>query len=150
MTKTPGIADPYVATVFVSGDDIVKHFGITGGVTALPTNEQQRYNDYALQANKATETVIYKYVDDLPLDTKDEANTYAVGMAFYYALWLKQADDGAVNTDSMKNIWEGLRDDLIKTLMAQPKSATTRVMVSNSYADNVIPYSQSYGLSDIL
>lgn len=150
MSKTPGIVDPYVATAFVTGDDIVKHFGVTGGVVALPTNEQQRYNDYALQANKATETVIYKYVDSLPLDTKDEANTYAIGMAFYYGLWLKQADDGAVNTDSMKAIWEGLKEDLIKTLKSQPKSATTRTIVSNAYPDQVIPYSQAYGLEDIL
>jgi len=149
MTKTPGTVDPYVEFTFVTGDDIVKHFGVTA-VTALPTNEQQRYNDYAKSANKATETVIYKYVDELPLDTKDEANTYAIGMAFYYALWLKQADDGAVNTESMKNIWEGLRDDLIKTLKSQPKSATTRTIVSEAYGDQVIPYSQAYGLSDIL
>ena len=150
MSKVEGGGDPYVAFAWVTGDDIVKHFGITGGVIALPTNEQQRYNDYALSANKATETVIYKYVDELPLDSKDEARTYAIGMAFYYALWLKQADDGAVNTASMKAIWEGLRDDLIKTLKSQPKSATTRTMVSNAYADQVVPYSQSYGLSDIL
>ncbi len=149
MSKTPGIADPYVATTFVTGDDIVKHFGVTA-VAALPTNEQQRYNDYALAANKATETVIYKYVDKLPLDTKDEANTYAVGMAFYYGLWLKQADDGAVNTESMKAIWEGLKEDLIKTLKSQPKSATTRTIVSEGYAARVIPYSQAYGLEDIL
>jgi hypothetical protein len=149
MGKTPGIADPYVATAFVTGDDVVKHFGVAN-VAALPTNEQQRYNDYALAANKATETVIYKYLDTLPLDTKDEANTYAVGMAFYYALWLKQADDGAVNTDSMKNIWEGLKEDLIKTLKSQPKSATIRTMVSNAFEDTVFPYSQSYGLRDIL
>ncbi len=150
MSKTPGIADPYVATTFVSGDDIVKHFGITGGVVALPANEQQRYNDYAKAANKATETVIYKYIDSLPLDTKDEANTYAIGMAFYYALWLKQADDGAVNTDSMKNIWEGLKEDLINTLKSQPKTATIRTVVSDAYGPQVVPYSQAYGLEDIL
>jgi hypothetical protein len=149
MSKVSGGADPYVAFSFVTGDDIVKHFGVSA-VTALPTNEQQRYNDYALQANKATETVIYKYVDELPLDSTDEARTYAIGMAFYYALWLKQADDGAVNTASMKGIWEGLKEDLIKTLKSQPKSATTRTVVSNAYPDQVVPYSQSYGLSDIL
>ena len=149
MSKVSGGGNPYVAFAWVTGDDIVKHFGVTA-VAALPTNEQQRYNDYALAANKATETVIYKYVDELPLDSTDEARTYAIGMAFYYALWLKQADDGAVNTASMKAIWEGLRDDLIKTLQSQPKSATTRTLVSNGYGPTVVPYSQSYGLSDIL
>lgn len=149
MSKVSGGADPYVAFAFVTGDDIVKHFGVTA-VSALPTNEQQRYNDYALAANKATETVIYKYVDVLPLETDDEARTYAIGMAFYYGLWLKQADDGAVNTDSMKAIWEGLKEDLIRTLKSQPKSATTRTIVSEAYGDQVIPYSQAYGLSDIL
>ena len=61
MSKTPGIADPYVATVFVTGDNITAHFGVAT-VASLPTAEQQRYNDYALQANNAVETTIYKYL----------------------------------------------------------------------------------------
>jgi len=136
-------------TDYITADDVVKHFGLAN-VAALPTSEQQRYNDYAAQANKATETVIYKYIDTIPLETNDEALTYARGMALYYALWLKQADDGANNITAMKEIWESYRDDLIKVLKSQPKGATTRRMVSNGFPDLVIPYSQSYGLSDIL
>ncbi len=150
MSKVdPPPTAPYVPTSYVTADQIVQHYGVAN-VAALPTAEQFRYNDYALQANKQTETVIYKYIDTLPLKATDEARTYAEGMALYYALWLKQADDGANNVPAMKELWEGFRDNLIKVLKSQPKNATTRTMVSNGYPDVIIPYSQSYGLSDIL
>ncbi len=141
---------PYVPTSYVTADEIVGHYGITGGVSSLPTAEQQRYTDYSVQANKQTETVIYKYVDSLALESNDEALTYAKGMAFWYALWLKQADDGANNIPAMKDLWEGYKNQLIDVLKSQPKNVNTRRMVSNGYPDVVIPYSQSYGLSDIL
>lgn len=139
----------YAPTEFVTGDKIVQHYGIAN-VAALPSAEQFRYNDYAAQANKQTETVIYKYVDVLPLALTDEARTYANGMAFWYALWLKQADDGANNVPAMKELWEGFKAQLIQVFQSQPKGVNTRRMVSNGYPDLVIPYSQSYGLSDIL
>jgi len=143
MSKvTPLPSSSYTPSIFVTADKIVQHFGITA-VSALPTAEQARYNDYAASANKQTETVIYKYVDTLPLEITDEANTYAQGMAFYYALWLKSADDGAVNVTSMKEIWESQRDNLVITLQSQPKQATTRTMVSSGFSDTVMPYSQS-------
>ena len=145
----PPPSAPYVPTSYVTADKIVQHYGVAN-VAALPTAEQFRYNDYATQANKQTETVIYKYIDTLPLAGNDEALTYAQGMAFYYALWLKQADDGANNITAMKELWEGFRDNLIKVLQSQPKGVNTRRMVSEGYPDVVIPYSQSYGLSDIL
>ena len=145
----PPPAGTYAPTSYVTSDKIVQHYGVAN-VAALPTAEQFRYNDYAAQANKQTETVIYKYVDTLPLAATDESRTYAEGMAFYYALWLKQADDGANNVPAMKDLWEGFRDNLIKVLQSQPKEATTRRMVSNGYPDVIIPYSQSYGLSAIL
>jgi hypothetical protein len=149
MGKTPGIADPYVATAFVTADNITAHFGVAT-VASLPTAEQARYNDYALQANNAVETTIYKYVDELPLLTKDEANTYAKQMGLYYALWLKAADDGANNVPQLKEIWENLKAQLIEVFKAQPTAAMRREVVSNGYGPTVPPYSQSYGLSDIL
>lgn len=150
MSKVdPPPTAPYVPTIFVTGDQIVKHYGVAS-VSVLPTDEQQRYNDYAAQANKQTETVIYRYVDTIPLATTDEARTYAEGMAFWYAIWLKQADDGANNVPAIKELWEGFKAQLIEVFQSQPKGANTRRMVSNGYPDEVIPYSQSYGLSDIL
>ncbi len=145
----PAPVGTYAPTTYVTGDQITAHYGVAT-VSLLPTSKQARYNDYAAQSNKATETVIYKYVDTLPLALTDEARTYANGMAFYYAIWLKQADDGATNVTTMKEIWESYRDDLIKVLKSQPKSATTRTMVSEAYADFPVAYSQSYGLSNIL
>lgn len=149
LSKTPQNTDPYVPTVYVTGDQITAHYGVAT-VSLLPTAEQARYNNYAATANKVTETTIYRYIDALPLEGEDEALVYAKGMAFYYALWLKQADDGANNVAAMKEIWEEQKVQLINTLKAQPTSATTRTMVSNPYGDLAIPYSQSYGLSDIL
>ena len=150
MSKVvPPPPTPYVPANFVTGDKIVKHYGVAS-ISVLPTDEQQRYNDYADQANKQTETVIYRYIDTLPLAGNDEAQTYAEGMAFWYALWLKQADDGANNVPAMKELWEGFKAQLIEVFQSQPKGANTRRMVSNGYPDLVIPYSQSYGLSDIL
>ena len=150
MSKVdPPVSGTYTPATYVTGDKIVKHFGIAS-VSVLPSAEQQRFNDYAEQANKTTDAAIYKYVDTIPLAINDEVLTYAGGMAFYYALWLKQADDGANNVTSMKELWEGFKADIIKVMQAQPKSANTRTMVSNGFPDTVIPYSQSYGLSDIL
>jgi len=150
MSKVVDAATPYVPTEFVTGDQIVGHYGITGGVSSLPTDQQQRYTNYALLSNSQTETVIYKYVDSLPLEGNDEALSYAKQMAFYYALWLKQADDGANNVTTMESLWKGFEAKLIGVLQSQPKQVTTRRMVSNGYPDSAPPYSQSYGLSDIL
>lgn len=145
----PPPAGAYVPTEYVTGDQIVQHYGITN-VAALPTPEQTRYNNYASLSNKQTETVIYKYIDTIPLPITDEARTYAEGMALYYALWLKQVDDGANNVPAMKEMWETFKAQLIQVLQSQPKNVNTRRMVSNGYPDTVIPYSQSFGLSDIL
>lgn len=149
MTKVLNPDDPYTPYEFVTADQIVQHFGIDA-VTDLPFAEQARYNQYAAQANKQTEATIYKYVDQLPLDSTDESRTYAEGMAFWYALWLKQSDDGANNVTALKDLWMGFKQDLISVFQSQPKLVTTRRMVSNGYPDSAPPYSQSYGLSDIL
>lgn len=150
MSKVdPPVTSTYVPTTFVTGDQIVAHYGGTT-VAALPTAEQARYTNYALLSNKQTETVIYKYVDTIPLPVTDEVRTYSEGMALYYAIWLKQIDDGANNAAAMKEVWEGFKNQIIQVLKAQPKGVNTRRMVSEGYPDLVIPYSQSFGLSDIL
>lgn len=150
MSKVfPPPSSSYTPTEYVTPTQIVKHFGVNS-IDDIPTAEQQRYRDYAAQSNSMTEAVIYKYVDTLPLEITNEARTYASAMAFWYALWLKATDDGAPNVASLKEMWEGFRENLVKVFMAQPTGATKRTMVSKSYPDSVPPYSQSYGLSDIL
>ena len=149
MTKVDPTAGNYSPTSYVTPDEITGHFGVTS-IDDLPTEKQQRYKDYALQANSQTEAVIYKYIDKLPLKENDEALLYAKSMAKWYAFWLKAADDGAPNVAQLKELWEGFKENLIKVFMSQPKQATIRHMVSDGYKDRVTPYSQSYGLSDIL
>lgn len=140
---------PYVPTDYVTGDQITAHYGVAT-VSALPTPEQARYNDYASNSNAAIEGVVYRYIDTLPLAGNDELLTYLKGMALQYALLLKQADDGANNVVALENIVKAVEVNIIKVIQSQPKNATTRTMVSEGYPDLVIPYSQSYGLSDIL
>ena len=145
----PTPTGPYTPTIYVTADKIVQHFGVAS-VSVLPSTEQPRYNNYASQSNTAIEGVVYKYIDTLPLATNDELKTYLDGMAFQYALLLKSADDGANNVTALENIVKTVEQNIIKVMKSQPKNVNTRRMVSNGFADDVIPYSQSYGLSDIL
>lgn len=141
---------PYSPTVYVTGDTIVQHFGISN-VAALPSAEQPRYNNYASQSNLAMEGVVYRYIDTLPLATNDELKSYLEGMAFQYALLLKGTDDGANNVTALENILKAVESNIIKVIQSQPKQATTRTMVSNGYKDVVKPYSQTGpGFEDIL
>jgi len=145
----PAPTSAYVPTSYVIGDQITAHYGVAT-VSALPTSKQTRYNNYASLSNSAIEGVIYKYIDTLPLATIDELKTYLESMALQYAILLKQADDGANNVTALENIVKAVEVNIIKVMQAQPKNVTTRTMVSNAYEDFPIPYSQSYGLSDIL
>lgn len=144
----PKEQDPFVLTEYVTAAELVQHYGTTLG--ALPTSQQTRYNNYAENANRAVSQFLYKYVDSLPLDANGAAMSYSKGMAFKFAQRLKQVDDGAVNTANFDNLYKEDKDAITKVLQARPDQVNTRRMVSNGYPDEVIPYSQSYGLSDIL
>ena len=150
MSKVyPPVSSAYTPTEYVTADKIVRHFAVNG-IDSLPEGEQARYENYADQANKATEATIYKFVDTLPLKITDEARTYAEGMAFWYALWLKATDDGSTNYRELNKMWMRFEEDLVKVFQAKPTQSTIRSMVSNGYRDVATPYSQSHGLSDIL
>lgn len=147
----PPVVGTYTPTQYVTGDEIIKHYDATKTVATLPVAKQQKYLDFAIMANRAVEKIIYKYVDTLPLAINDEALTYAKGMAFYYAIWLKQAEDGATNASAMKTIWTDDKASLIEVLQSQPKQVTTRRIVSRAFGDTITPYSQSGpGAADIL
>lgn len=145
MTKE---ADPFVLTELVTSTELVAHYGTT--LAALPAAQQTRYNNYALNANRAVSAFLYKYVDSLPLDPTGAALVYAKGMAFKFAQRLKQVDDGAANSADFETLYQDDKDLIIKMLQAKPEAANTRRLCANAYPDVVIPYSQSYGLSDIL
>ena len=139
---------PFTLTEYVTADELVQHYGTT--LAALPTAQQQRYNDYALNSNRAVSAFLFKWSDQLPLTADSAELSYSKGMAFKFAQRLKQVDDGAVNTANFENLYQEDKDAISKVLMAKPEQVNTRRMVSNGYPDEVIPYSQSYGLSDIL
>jgi len=141
-------AVPFVLTQYVTDAQLTAHYGTT--LASLPTAQQQTYTDYALNANRAVSAFLYKWVDKLPLDPNGAALEYAKGMAFKFAQRLKQVDDGAVNTANFENLYKEDKAAIAKVLMAQPQNVNTRKMVSNGYVDPATPYSQSYGLSDIL
>ncbi len=141
-------ADPFVLTIYVTSTELVAHYGTT--LAALPTAQQTRYNNYAKNANRAVDGFLYRWVDKLPLKVDGAAMEIAKGIAFKFAQRLKQVDDGAVNTANFENLYKEDKDAIKKVLMSQPENANTRTMVSNAYPDEIIPYSQSYGLSDIL
>ncbi len=84
----PKEQDPFVLTEYVTDDELVEHYGTT--IAALPTNQQQRYANYAENANRAVSQFLYKYVDSLPLDPNGAAMSYAKGMAFKFGQRLKQ------------------------------------------------------------
>lgn len=140
--------EPFVLTEYVTPDELVAHYGTT--LAALPTAQQTRYKDYAKNANRSVSSYLYKWVDQLPLKDDGAALEYSKGMAFKFAQRLKQVDDGAVNTANFENLYKEDKEAISKVLMAKPEIVNTRRMVSNGYPDEVIPYSQSYGLSDIL
>jgi len=148
MTDRSKEEDPFVLTDYVTATELVAHYGTT--LAALPTAQQTRYNDYAKNANRAVSSYLYKWIDQLPLDPNGAALEYSKGMAFKFAQRLKQVDDGAVNTANFENLYKEDKEAISKVLMAQPQLVNTRRLVSNGYPDEVIPYSQSYGLSDIL
>lgn len=139
---------PFALTEFVTATELVAHYGTT--LAALPTPQQTRYNNYALNSNRAVTSFLYKWVDQLPLPDTGAAMEISKGMAFKFAQRLKQVDDGALNSENFENLYQEDKAAIEKLLMAQPQGVTTRRMVSNAYPDEIIPYSQSYGLSDIL
>ena len=139
---------PFVLTSYVTATELVEHYGTT--LSSLPAAEQTRYNDYALNSNRAVSAFLYKWADQLPLTADTAALEYAKGMAFKFAQRLKQVDDGAVNSANFEKLYAEDKAAIADVLKAQPANVNTRRMVANGYTDPATPYSQSYGLSDIL
>ena len=139
---------PFVLTSYVTATELVAHYGTT--LTSLPAAEQTRYNDYALNSNRAVSAFLYRWADQLPLTADTAALEYVKGMAFKFAQRLKQVDDGAVNSANFEKLYAEDKAAIADVLKAQPANVNTRRMVANGYTDPATPYSQSYGLSDIL
>ena len=132
--------------ILVTAGQITAHYGTA--LASLPEPDRQRYEDYASQANAYVEAHVYRYIDALPMS--GTVRVFAARLAWWYALWCKAIDDGASNAESMQTAWTKMEADLVKVLQARPELVNTRRVVSAGYRDEVTPYSQSYGVSDIL
>jgi len=136
---------PFVLTEYVTVDKLVKGYGVTGGVTSLPAEEQQRYNDYVEQANLAVSAFLYKWSDKLPLSTTTAEFSYSQGMALKYAKRLKQFDDGSRNSVNFDKLFLEDKEAIASVLKAKPARVNTRRLISNGYGSVFPPYSQVYG-----
>ena len=96
----PKEADPFVLATYVTATELVAHYGTT--LAALPTAQQTRYNDYALNSNRAVSSFLYKWVDQLPLDPNGAALEYAKKNGFLY--FECSAKTGAGVNQSFKNL----------------------------------------------
>ncbi len=137
--------EPFTLTEYVTADKLVKGYGITGGVSSLPADEQQRYNDYVEQANLAVSAFLYKWADKLPLSTTTAEFSYSQGMALKYAKRLKQFDDGSRNSVNFDKLFLEDKEAIASVLKAKPSKVTTRRLISNGYGQRFPPYSQTYG-----
>lgn len=136
---------PFVLTEYVTADEIVKHYGITGGIVTLPTEEQQRYIDYALNSNRSVSAFLYQWADKLPLTEGTAELEYSKGMAFKFAQRLKQLDDGSRNSVNFDKLFLEDKATIANVLKAKPSRVTQRRLVSNGYNQVFPPYSQNYG-----
>lgn len=128
----------------MSADELVKTYGIDS-VASLPVNQQQRYKDYATDANVAVSAFLYKWADQIPLKADTAELTYSKRMAFKYAKRLKQVDDGSANVVSFDDLYKEDKDAIASVLKAKPARVNTRRLVSNGYNSTFPPYSQVYG-----
>lgn len=136
---------PFVLTQYTTADELVKHYGITGGVASLPTDQQQRYNDYAENSNLAVSAFLYKWADKLPLATNTAEFAYAKGMAFKFGQRLKQFDDGSRNSVNFDTLFLEDKEAISSVLKAKPARTNTRRLISKAYGSTFPPYSQQYG-----
>lgn len=136
---------PFALVEYVTADDLVKHYGTPGGLTALPEDERQRYTDYAENSNRSVSAFLYKWADKLPLDETTAVFSYAKGMAFKFGQRLKQSDDGSRNSVNFDKLFLEDKEAISDALKAQPSRVTTRRLISNGYNPVFPPYSQTYG-----
>lgn len=137
--------EPFVLTEYVTADALVNHYTGGGGVAALPTEEQQKYLDFAEESNATISAFLYKWSDKLPLITTTAEFRYSQNMAMKYARRLKQVEDGSRNSTNFDTLFLEDKEAIASVLKAKPARVNTRRLVSNGYGDVFPPYSQNYG-----
>jgi len=142
----------YNAGAYLSLTEFLGYFGYTDTqIQALNGAILIKYKDWVRNANNTVETALYKFNDQIPLDKLSESYAYAKSMALHWAQYEKAADEGSSNAKAKENLWKMDKAHLIETLKAQPQKVTQREVTASNFTDNEIhPYSQTYGVGDLL
>lgn len=154
MTKVDDslLTDEYNAGSYLTLSEFLNYYGVTDASTqALNGAILTKYKDWVNNANRTVETAVYPFNDSIPIDKGSESFTYAKSMALHWAQYEKAADEGSPNAKTKKELWTMDKEMLINTMKAQPQQTTTRTVVSSDFkTDEIRPYSQTYGVSDLL
>lgn len=142
----------YNAGAYLSLTEFLNYYGISDEqIQKLNGATVTKYKDWVNNANRTVETALYKYNDKIPIEKNNESFTYAKSMALHWAQYEKAADEGSPNVKAKLALWTMDKDHLIETIKAQPQQVTTRVVVGSEFRDDeLLPYSQSLGLGDLL
>ena len=142
----------YNAGAYLSLTEFLNYYGLdAAAIDALPGATVIKYKDWVNNANRTVETALYKFNDQIPLDKSSESFTYAKTMAMHWAQYEKAADEGSPNMKAKENLWKMDKIHLIETMKAQPQKSTIREVTSSRFEDDSLPpYSQTYGVGDLL
>lgn len=154
MSKVPESLkiDEYNAGAYLSLTEFLGYYGITDeAIQKLPGAIVTKYKDWVNNANRTVETALYKYNDQIPLNKTSESFTYAKSMAMHWAQYEKAADEGSPNMKAKENLWKMDKQHLIETMQSQPQKTTIREVTSSNFEDSALPpFSQTYGVGDLL
>lgn len=150
MTKVP--EGETVPATYYSLDDFLKFFGLSQTeIDNLSDEIKERYVQMVNAGNKQVETALYKYNDQIPLDSDDEAFEYAEAMAREWALYLKASAESSPSKQDKLDSYNLNKEQLISVLQAQPQQTTIRKVTSSDFTqDEIRPYSQTFGVGDLL
>lgn len=144
--------DEYNAGAYLSLTEFLNYYGITDeAIQKLPGAIVTKYKDWVANANRTVESALYKYNDQIPLAKTSESFTYAKSMALHWAQYEKAADEGSPNIKAKETLWKMDKTHLIETMQSQPQKTTIRQVTSSNFLDQSLPpYSQTYGVGDLL
>lgn len=144
-------SDEYQPTQYLSLTTYLDYLGITESEQDSMAGElKHKYEIWVNEANRKVESALYPYADSLPLDKNSEEFAFAKSMAINYVRWQKALSEAADNANGYYKSYMDDRTDLKKVMKSQPTGSTKRHVSGTSFEERVVPYSQSFGLGDLL
>lgn len=142
----------YNAGAYLTLTEFLNYYGIKDEqIQTLPGATVTKYKDWVNNANTTVEKALYKYNDQIPIAKDSESFAYAKAMAMHWAQYEKAADEGSPNAKVKKELWQQDRELMIETLKAQPQKTTQREVTASNFTENELyPFSQTYGVQDLL